>query len=285
MPQFTVDGHRPVGAFDLLGVSFSTELGYTNLLTALDLAGIPLHSDDRDPADGTWYPLVIAGGHAAFNPEPVADFLDPVLIKVVRLDQPCREQQVHDGCFHALDEVPTHAYTLTVPALLKAPTVTVVVPARDEADNVGPCLLSLAAQDYPRPSLAIIAVDDGSTDGTREKLQSMPLADDVTVLFHERNCGKGAAIRTALQRARGEYVLIQDSDLEYDPQDYPALLRPLEQRWLKKLAERRGARDARLDDFGWWLEELRVGLFAQELKTPQPVSAKRLDKIWAQAVS
>ena len=74
LPQFTVDGHRPVGAFDLLGVSFSTELGYTNLLTALDLAGIPLHSEDRDPADGTWHPLVIAGGHAAFNPEPVADF-------------------------------------------------------------------------------------------------------------------------------------------------------------------------------------------------------------------
>ena len=60
-------------------------------------------------------------------------------------------------------------------------------------------------------------------------------------------------------------------------------LRPLEQRYAKKLAERRGAADARLDEFRWWLEELRVGLFAQELKTPQPVSAKRLDKIWAQA--
>jgi radical SAM family uncharacterized protein len=80
IPQFTVDGHRPVGDFDLLGVSFSTELGYTNLLTALDLAGIPLRSEDRDPADGTWYPLVIAGGHAAFNPEPVADFLDGVVL-------------------------------------------------------------------------------------------------------------------------------------------------------------------------------------------------------------
>ena len=80
IPQFTVDGHRPVGDFDLLGVSFSTELGYTNLLTALDLGGIPLHSEDRDPADGTWYPLVIAGGHAAFNPEPVADFLDGVVL-------------------------------------------------------------------------------------------------------------------------------------------------------------------------------------------------------------
>src|SRR5271166_6141481 len=79
LPQFTVDAHRPVGAFDVLGVSFSTELGYTNLLTALDLAGIPLASQDRDPADGTWYPLVIAGGHAAFNPEPIADFRDGLL--------------------------------------------------------------------------------------------------------------------------------------------------------------------------------------------------------------
>jgi ATP-dependent helicase HrpA len=62
-----------------------------------------------------------------------------------------------------------------------------------------------------------------------------------------------------------------------------AELRPLEQRHAKKLAERRGTRDARLDEFRWWLEELRVGLFAQELKTPQPVSSKRLEKIWAQA--
>src|SRR5215468_7489079 len=71
VPQFTVDGHRPVGAFDLLGVSFATELGYTNLLTALDLAGIPLHAADRTEA----HPIVVAGGHAAFNPEPVADFV------------------------------------------------------------------------------------------------------------------------------------------------------------------------------------------------------------------
>jgi dolichol-phosphate mannosyltransferase len=74
----------------------------------------------------------------------------------------------------------------------------------------------------------VIIVDDGSTDGTREKLQALPPMDDVTLVFHEKNCGKGAAIRTALAYARGEYVLIQDSDLEYDPQDYAALLRPLE---------------------------------------------------------
>jgi len=76
VPQFTVDAHRPVGAFDLLGVSFATELGYTNLLTALDLAGIPLESRDRDGS----HPLVIAGGHAAFNPEPIADFLDAAVL-------------------------------------------------------------------------------------------------------------------------------------------------------------------------------------------------------------
>jgi glycosyltransferase involved in cell wall biosynthesis len=57
----------------------------------------------------------------------------------------------------------------------------------------------------------------------------MSLAANVTVVFHEKNCGKGAAIRTAFEYARGEFILIQDSDLEYDPQDYSALLRPLEQ--------------------------------------------------------
>ncbi|WP_242623252.1 TIGR03960 family B12-binding radical SAM protein [Pseudonocardia sediminis] len=72
VPAFTVDSHRPVGAFDVLGVSFSTELGYTNLLTTLDLAGTPLHAADRDET----HPVVVAGGHAAFNPEPVSDFVD-----------------------------------------------------------------------------------------------------------------------------------------------------------------------------------------------------------------
>ena len=76
IPQFTVDGHRPVGDFDLFGVSFSTELGYTNLLNALDLAGIPLHAVDRNDD----HPVVIAGGHAAFNPEPISDFVDAAVL-------------------------------------------------------------------------------------------------------------------------------------------------------------------------------------------------------------
>ncbi|WP_433247226.1 TIGR03960 family B12-binding radical SAM protein [Actinomadura nitritigenes] len=76
IPQFTVDAHRPVAAFDVFGVSFSTELGYTNLLTALDLAGIPLDAADRTDE----HPIVVAGGHAAFNPEPIADFVDAAVL-------------------------------------------------------------------------------------------------------------------------------------------------------------------------------------------------------------
>jgi radical SAM family uncharacterized protein len=76
IPQFTLDSHRPVRAFDVFGISFSTELGYTNMLTALDLAGIPLYAVDRTDED----PIVLAGGHAAFNPEPIADFLDAAVL-------------------------------------------------------------------------------------------------------------------------------------------------------------------------------------------------------------
>ncbi|MFZ1485073.1 TIGR03960 family B12-binding radical SAM protein [Nostocoides sp.] len=76
LPQLSVDGHRPVRDFDVFGISFSTELGYTNFLNALDLAGIALHAADR----GESQPLVIVGGHAAFNPEPIADFIDAAIV-------------------------------------------------------------------------------------------------------------------------------------------------------------------------------------------------------------
>ncbi|MDQ3324331.1 MAG: TIGR03960 family B12-binding radical SAM protein [Actinomycetota bacterium] len=105
IPQFTVDGHRPIGDFDLLGISFSTELGYTNMLTALDLAGIPLHSADRTDE----HPLVIAGGHAAFNPEPVADFLDAAVLgdgeEVVLAISALVREWKEQGCPGGRDEV------------------------------------------------------------------------------------------------------------------------------------------------------------------------------------
>ena len=88
-----------------------------------------------EPAD-----IVCAGigenGHLAFNDPPVADFLDPLLVKVVRLDAACRIQQINDGCFAQPADVPTHAYTLTIPALIAAPVVSVVVPGPRKASAV-----------------------------------------------------------------------------------------------------------------------------------------------------
>jgi len=104
--------------------------------------------------------------------------------------------------------------------------VSVIVPVYNEAAHVDELLQAIQASPVKKE---IIIVDDGSTDGTREKLQAFGPLDNVAIIFHEKNYGKGAAIRTALAYAHGEYVLIQDSDLEYDPQDYPALLRPLEE--------------------------------------------------------
>ena len=76
VPQFSWETTRPIRDFDIVGVSLSTELGFTNLLEALDLAGIPLHAQDRGEGD----PLVIVGGHVATNPEPVACFIDAAVL-------------------------------------------------------------------------------------------------------------------------------------------------------------------------------------------------------------
>jgi dolichol-phosphate mannosyltransferase len=102
--------------------------------------------------------------------------------------------------------------------------VSIIVPVYNEAQHLDELLRAITDSPVDKE---IVIVDDGSTDGTREKLLRLPPTQRITILFHEANCGKGAAIRTALRYARGEYVLIQDSDLEYDPQDYPALLSPL----------------------------------------------------------
>ncbi len=101
IPAFTLDSHRPLGDFDVLGVSLSTELGYTNLLNTLDLAGIPLRSADRSDSD----PVVLVGGHSAFNPEPLAPFIDGAVLgdgeepalKISRLISEWREAGSPDG--------------------------------------------------------------------------------------------------------------------------------------------------------------------------------------------
>lgn len=104
--------------------------------------------------------------------------------------------------------------------------VSIIIPVFNEVKSIDK-LLQLVENSPVQKQ--IIVVDDGSTDGTREALEHTQRPFAVTAIFHDRNRGKGAAIRTGLQHASGEYVLIQDADLEYDPQDYPALLEPLRQ--------------------------------------------------------
>ena len=103
--------------------------------------------------------------------------------------------------------------------------LSVIVPVYDERNTVVEIVRRMRAVDLP-VDLEIVIVDDGSTDGTRDVLRQ--LADStVRVVLHERNRGKGAAIRTGLEKVTGDLVLIQDADLEYDPEDWPKLLSPL----------------------------------------------------------
>jgi glycosyltransferase involved in cell wall biosynthesis len=73
----------------------------------------------------------------------------------------------------------------------------------------------------------LVIVDDGSVDGTRELLPELALHPDVFVYYHKRNMGKGAAVRTAIEKSRGDILVVQDADLEYDPRDYPLLVQPI----------------------------------------------------------
>jgi glycosyltransferase involved in cell wall biosynthesis len=104
------------------------------------------------------------------------------------------------------------------------PLVTFVVPAYNEA----PSLEEVLRRVYALPLRAeVIAVDDGSTDHTREILDSFVGSDGLIALRHERNRGKGAAVRTGIERSTGDVVVIQDADMEYDPADVPELIRPI----------------------------------------------------------
>ena len=103
-------------------------------------------------------------GHLAFNDPPVADFADPRLVKLVELDTACRQQQVNDGCFPALDEVPTHALTLTIPALVGAAAISCVVPGERKAAAVAQTLLGPVSTACPASILrthgnAVLHVD------------------------------------------------------------------------------------------------------------------------------
>jgi len=104
--------------------------------------------------------------------------------------------------------------------------LSIVIPVYNERQTVELLLKRVEAVPYDKE---IILVDDASTDGTREILERLAHdhGDQVRLFLHTRNRGKGAAIRTAIEHVTGDIAIIQDADLEYDPQDYPALLEPI----------------------------------------------------------
>jgi len=103
------------------------------------------------------------------------------------------------------------------------PQLSVLVPAYNEAATIGAVLTALDALRYS--PLEIVVVDDGSQDDTAEIARARALEDDrITLIQHEHNRGKGAALRTAIAASRGEVVIVQDADLEYDPKDIPSLV-------------------------------------------------------------
>ena len=104
--------------------------------------------------------------------------------------------------------------------------LSVIIPVYNEVQNISEILKRVQATELP---WEILIVDDGSTDGTRDILKELDGKDSIRVILHEKNQGKGAAVRTGFSEAKGDVFLIQDADLEYDPRDYPAILKPIEE--------------------------------------------------------
>ncbi len=105
--------------------------------------------------------------------------------------------------------------------------LSILIPIFNEARTVEQVIDRVRAADVCGLDREIILVDDASTDGTGAILKQLAGKDGLTLVAHPHNRGKGAAIRTAIEHATGDVLLIQDADLEYDPRDYPNLLRPI----------------------------------------------------------
>lgn len=119
---------------------------------------------------------------------------------------------------------PMAADTILAPRTEAEITLSVIVPVFNEERTITEILRRIRAVPIRKQ---IVVVDDYSTDGTRDLLKAEDALDDTMVVLHGRNLGKGGAVRTGLRHAEGDIVLIQDADLEYDPRDYHALLRPI----------------------------------------------------------
>jgi ATP-dependent helicase HrpA len=156
----------------------------------------------------------------------------------------------------------------------------------------GRARLNLIAQEVARQALTVLTEHASAVRKLKDSKPHKDVADDVQAQL-QRLVPKQFLLHTpwaALQHLPRylKGVVLRLDKLRADPaRDASRLaeLRPLEQRWLRRLAELKGTAHPRMDDYRWLLEELRVSLFAQELRTPQPVSTKRLDKAWSQIVT
>lgn len=104
--------------------------------------------------------------------------------------------------------------------------LSVIIPVYNEVESIETILKRVQETKLANE---IIVVDDGSMDGTRDLLKKLDGKKGVRVVLHEKNQGKGAAVRTGMSAAKGDVLLIQDADLEYDPRDYPELLKPIKE--------------------------------------------------------
>lgn len=104
--------------------------------------------------------------------------------------------------------------------------LSVIIPVYNEVESIHEILKRVQATKLAKE---IVVVDDGSQDGTREVLKKLDGKGGLCVVLHEQNQGKGAAVRSGMNAAHGDIILIQDADLEYDPRDYPRLLQPIQE--------------------------------------------------------